>query len=80
MDQYLKNWIFKATEDLRAAEHELRLADEEVVTSSTQKGTPMNATNALESILHNFRTVATSPREMGTYFEELCLLYFKNEP
>ena len=34
MDQYLKNWIFKATEDLRAAEHELRLADEEVVTSS----------------------------------------------
>ena len=25
MDQYLKNWIFKATEDLRAAEHELRL-------------------------------------------------------
>jgi len=40
----------------------------------------MNPTNALESILHNFRTVSTSPREMGTYFEELCLLYFKNEP
>ncbi len=40
----------------------------------------MNPTNALESILHNFRTVSTSPREMGTYFEELCLLYFRNEP
>ena len=28
MDTYLKNWIHKANEDLRVAEHELRLADE----------------------------------------------------
>jgi predicted helicase len=40
----------------------------------------MNPTNALESILHNFRTVSTSPREMGTYFEELVLLFLKHEP
>ncbi|HMX33494.1 MAG TPA: DEAD/DEAH box helicase family protein [Leptospiraceae bacterium] len=34
----------------------------------------------LEVLLYNFRTVAVSEREKGTYFEELIRTYLKNEP
>ncbi|TGL17402.1 DEAD/DEAH box helicase, partial [Leptospira bourretii] len=34
----------------------------------------------LLSILYKFREAAKSEREKGTYFEELVLLYFRNEP
>lgn len=34
----------------------------------------------LQSLLHTFRTAAVTEREKGTYFEELCLLYLRNEP
>lgn len=34
----------------------------------------------LLSILYKFRDAAKSEREKGTYFEELVLLYFRNEP
>jgi predicted helicase len=34
----------------------------------------------LHAILENFRSSAKTEREKGTYFEELVLLYFQNEP
>ncbi|MCB1193076.1 MAG: HEPN domain-containing protein [Leptospiraceae bacterium] len=34
MDLYLTKWLFKALEDLRSAQHELKYGDDEMVTSS----------------------------------------------
>jgi predicted helicase len=34
----------------------------------------------LQALLDNFRSAAVTEREKGTYFEELILLYLKNEP
>ena len=36
--------------------------------------------SALQNVLDRFRTAAATPREQGTYFEELSVSYFKNEP
>ena len=35
---------------------------------------------ALHDILDRFRHAAVTPREKGTYFEELTVCYLKNEP
>lgn len=35
---------------------------------------------ALQNILKHFEEAAASVREKGDYFEDLCLLYFRNEP
>lgn len=35
---------------------------------------------ALQEILDSYRTAAATHREAGTYFEELTVCYFKNEP
>lgn len=35
---------------------------------------------ALQDLLENYRTAAATHREAGTYFEELTVCYFKNEP
>ena len=35
---------------------------------------------ALQKILDSYRTAAATQREAGTYFEELTVCYFKNEP
>ncbi|MCB1144294.1 MAG: hypothetical protein H7A24_17390 [Leptospiraceae bacterium] len=34
----------------------------------------------IEKLLYNYRTVSQSEREKGTYFEEMVLVYLKNEP
>ena len=39
-----------------------------------------NPNTNLEVLLHSYFTVAMSEREKGTYFEELMLQYFRNEP
>ncbi|WP_434299662.1 DEAD/DEAH box helicase [Corallococcus exiguus] len=36
--------------------------------------------SALQKILGQFRATAVTPRERGTYFEELTVAYLKNEP
>lgn len=36
--------------------------------------------SALQKILDQFRSAAVTPRERGTYFEELTVAYLKNEP
>lgn len=36
--------------------------------------------SALQSLLHSLRESSKSEREKGTYFEELCVSYFRNEP
>lgn len=35
---------------------------------------------ALQKLLDQYRAAAATPREAGTYFEELTVCYFKNEP
>lgn len=35
---------------------------------------------ALQNLLHSLRESSKSEREKGTYFEELCVNYFRNEP
>lgn len=37
-------------------------------------------TSPLQKLLDGFRNAAVTEREKGTYFEELILLYLKNEP
>ena len=37
-------------------------------------------TSPLQKVLDSFRNAAVSEREKGRYFEELIVLYFKNEP
>jgi len=34
----------------------------------------------LQTLLAKFRAAAVSEREKGTYFEELCIQYLRNEP
>lgn len=34
----------------------------------------------IETLLHTFRQSSQTEREKGTYFEELSLTYFRNEP
>jgi predicted helicase len=36
--------------------------------------------SALQNLLASFRQAAVSEREKGTYFEELCIQYLRNEP
>jgi predicted helicase len=36
--------------------------------------------SALQNLLHSLRESSKSEREKGTYFEELCVNYFRNEP
>jgi predicted helicase len=35
---------------------------------------------ALQNLLKTLRQNSLSPREQGTYFEDLTIQYFKNEP
>lgn len=41
---------------------------------------PSSPVTALQDLLQEYRTVAITNREAGTYFEELTVAYFKNEP
>lgn len=36
--------------------------------------------SALQTLLDTFRSSSLTVREQGTYFEELCVCYFRNEP
>ncbi|MBU2979733.1 hypothetical protein [Alteromonas sp. C1M14] len=36
--------------------------------------------SALKELLENYRQTSKTEREKGTYFEELIVTYFKNEP
>ena len=35
--------------------------------------------SALQTLLSTFRNAAVTEREKGTYFEELCIQYLRNE-
>lgn len=36
--------------------------------------------NVLRKLLENYRQTSKTEREKGNYFEELIVIYFKNEP
>lgn len=50
IDAYLKKWLIKALEDITLVEHELRLPEEEVITS----GVCFHAQQTVEKLLKSF--------------------------
>ncbi len=40
----------------------------------------MSTISPLQTLLNHFRQIAQTEREKGSYFEALCIQYFKNEP